>query len=87
MKIKKMFFGLLSLLVGYFLFVLIIDIISKPSNIGISIKPIESLGIYFFGFSWTMGNIGLFLGSILLISYLIVFYLLGTWIYKKSNNK
>lgn len=82
----KIIYAVLCLLVGYILFLLILDIASKPSNIGVSHRPIESLETYFFGFVWVMGNIGWVLGSILLIGFLTLFYFLGILIYEKRHS-
>ncbi len=83
MKKNKIIFGLLSVLLGFVVFMLIMDILSKPSNVEISLKPIDSLEYYYFGFVWVMGNVGWFVGSIFLIGFLALFYGLGIWIYKK----
>lgn len=89
MKMNKRTYGLLCVLTGYILFILIIDSSSKPTDVGISLKPIESLETYFFGFVWGLGNLGWLIGSVLLIGFLIVFYFIGVWLYKitYSNNK
>ena len=86
MNKNKIIYGLLSVLVGCIAFMLIIDTSSKPTNIGFSFKPIDSLEAYFFGFVWIMGSIGWVIGSLLLIGLLISFYFVGTWIYKKSHS-
>lgn len=86
MNKNKIIYGLLSVLVGVIAFMLIIDTSSKPTNIGISFNPTDSLGAYFFGFVWIMGSIGWVLGSLLLIGLLISFYFVGIWIYKKRHS-
>jgi len=83
----KVIYGVLSILLGYIVFILMIDLASKPTNIGISLKPLESLEIYFFGFVWIMGNIGWIIGSLLLTVFLALFYFLGVWIYKRRNTR
>ncbi len=80
---KKIIYGVLSSLIGYVIFALLIDLSSKASNVALSFKPMESLGTYFFGFGWGMGIIGLVIGAILLFLYLAFFYRLGVWFYKK----
>ncbi|MCT4603375.1 MAG: hypothetical protein N4A59_10795 [Marinifilum sp.] len=82
MNKSKIIYGLLSTLVGYTVFILLIDIYTKPTDIGISLKPIGSLEAYFFGFVWAMGDIGWLVGGLLLISFLALFYFLGMWIHK-----
>ena len=82
MRRNKIIAGCMSSFIGYILFVLLVDMISKPMNISIALRPIESHETYFFGFAFTMGNIGLLVGGLLLIGFLAVFYLLGIWIYK-----
>ena len=82
---NKIIYGIISVLIGYLLFILIIDASSKPTNIGLSLRPIESLDIYFFGFVWIMGNTGWVIGTLLLLAYLALFYFIGLWIYKKTH--
>lgn len=84
MNRNKIIYGLLSVLVGFVAFILIVDISSKPTNIGVSLKPIGSLETYFFGFVWAIGDIGWVIGSIALVGFLALFYFLGLWIYKKT---
>jgi hypothetical protein len=62
-----------------------IDFVTKPINTRLSFKPIDHLESYFFGFVWSMGNIGWVIGSVLLIGGLALFFLLGTWVYKKRH--
>lgn len=74
--------GSIGLLVGYLILILLIDILSKPENIAVSIKPIDSMATYFFGFGFTLGTLGWVLGAFLLIGWLTLFYFIGSWIYK-----
>lgn len=83
MNKNKIISGCISLLVGAILFFLVIDALTKPSNISLSLQPLESLKTYFFGFAFSMGTIGWVLGSLLLTGYFIAFYIIGIWIYKK----
>lgn len=84
MKKNKKIAGGLSVLIGYIIFMLIMDLLSKPSNVPISLKPIESLQSYFFGITFSIGNIGWILGSLLLTVFLTLCYFVGTWIYKMT---
>ena len=72
--------GCLGSIIGYIVFILLVDVISKPSNVSIALKPIDSIETYFFGFVFTMGNIGWILGGLLLIGFLAIFFFLGSWI-------
>ncbi|MBO3099944.1 hypothetical protein [Gelidibacter pelagius] len=82
MNKNKIISGCVGLLVGYLVMILLIDVISKPDNIPVSLKPIESIETYIFTFVFTLGTFGWVLGSLLLIGYLVVFYYIGTWVYK-----
>lgn len=79
---NKIFSGIAGVLIGSVIFLLLVDALSKPSNVPLSIKPIDSIQAYFFGFAFSMGNFGWVLGSILLIGFLILCYFIGTWVYK-----
>ena len=88
MSRNRIIAGCISSIIGYILFVLLVDMISKPINVSVALRPIESLETYFFGFAFTMGNIGLLVGGLLLIGFITVFYLIGTLVYKLiSRNK
>ena len=87
MKKNKIISGTIGVLVGYTLFVLLIDFLSEPSNIPLAFKPIESLQTYFFAFVFTMGAIGWILGCLLLIVFWVLFYFIGTWVYKTVIRK
>lgn len=82
MKNKKTISGGIGLLVGYLILVVLIDMLSKPNNVPVSIKPIDSMATYFFGFVFTLGPLGWILGSLLLVGWAILFYFIGTWIHK-----
>ncbi|HTN69011.1 MAG TPA: hypothetical protein VLZ33_06080 [Dysgonamonadaceae bacterium] len=58
--------GSIGAFIGYIFFTLLIDILSKPSNFSLALKPIESIQTYFFSFVFTMGTVGCVLGSLLL---------------------
>lgn len=83
MKNTKITFGIISLIIGIILFILLVDLISKPSNITVAFDPIGIFQTYFFSFGFTLGVIGWIIGSVLLIGYLILFYFMGIWISKK----
>lgn len=83
MKYNKRNIGLFSLIVGVNLFILSVDLLSKPSNSPLAFDPIGSFQTYFFSFGFTLGVIGWIIGSVLLIGYLILFYFIGIWISKK----
>jgi len=83
MKYNKRNIGLFSLIVGVILFILSVDLLSKPSNSPLTFDPIGSFQTYFFSFGFTLGVIGWIIGSVLLIGYLILFYFMGIWISKK----
>lgn len=82
MSRNKIIAGCIGSFIGYIVFMFLVDLISKPSNVSVALRPIESLETYFFGFVFAMGNIGWVLGGLLLIGFLAVFYFIGTWIYK-----
>lgn len=82
---NKNIFGSVGIIVGSILLLLIIDYSSKPDNIPLSLKPIESMQTYFFSFVFTLGTIGWILGGLLLIGYLVLCYFLGAWIHKTIN--
>lgn len=83
MNKNKTLSGIIGLLIGYLVFILIVDAVSKPDNFNIAIKPVETIQTYFFSFVFTMGTAGWVLGSILFIGFLTLCYFLGTGIYKK----
>ena len=88
MNKSKILSGLISVLIGSTLSMLIMDLMSKPENVPVSLDPIDTISGYFFTFVFTMGTIGWFAGGLLLIAVLSAFYFLGTWIYKLiSKNK
>lgn len=80
-KKNKLVYGCSGVLAGYIVFMLIIDYMSKPNNISIALKPIESLQGYFFAFAFGGGTLGWILGCLLLIGFLALFYFFGIWIY------
>ena len=82
MSRNKIIAGCIGSFIGYIVFILLVDVISKPNNVSVVLRPIESLETYFFGFAFTMGNIGWLLGGLLLIGFIAVFYFIGTWVYK-----
>ena len=82
MSRNKIIAGCIGSFFGYIVFILLVDVISKPNNVSVVLRPIESLETYFFGFAFTMGNIGWLLGGLLLIGFIAVFYFIGTWVYK-----
>ncbi|MDX1365421.1 hypothetical protein [Arenibacter latericius] len=82
MKKNKIVSGGIGVLVGFLIFILIIDLLSKPNNVPVSLRPIESMETYVFSFVYSMGNLGWVLGSLLLIGYLVLCYFLGNWIRK-----
>ena len=82
MSRNKIIAGCIGSFIGYIVFILLVDMISKPNNVSVALRPIESLETYFFGFAFTMGNIGWLLGGLLLIGFIAVFYFIGTWVYK-----
>ena len=82
MNKNRMLSGCIGALVGYILFMLIVDVVSKPSNVALSLQPIDSIETYYFSFVFGMGIVGWVLGSLLLIGYLALFYFIGTWVYK-----
>lgn len=85
MNKNKIIYGLLGVLAGCIIFILGLDVMSKPTNVGLSLNPIESLETYFFGFVWIMGSVGWVVGSIFLLGFLALLYFLGVWIYRKSH--
>ena len=82
MKNNRIISGSIGLLIGYIVLILLIDLVSKPDNVAISIKPIDSLATYFFGFGFTLGTLGWVLAVLLLMGWLALFYFIGIWIYK-----
>lgn len=82
MKKNKTISGCLAVFVGYVILLFLIDISSKPDNVPVALKPIESIQTYFFGFVFSMGTMGWILGSLLLIAYLAIFYFIGIRFHK-----
>lgn len=82
MSRNKIVAGCLGSIIGYIVFILLVDVISKPSNVSVALRPIESFETYFFGFVFAMGTIGWVLGGLLLIGFLALFYFIGSWVYK-----
>lgn len=87
MSKNKILAGTIGIIIGYTLFSLLVDFISKPSNVSLAFKPIDSLQTYFFSISFTLGPIGLVLASLLLIGFLVLFYFIGAWGYKTVLTK
>lgn len=87
MKVNKIISGGLGVFGGFILFLIFIDLLSKPDSAPLALKPIESLKTYFFGFAFSMGTLGWVLGSLLLAGYLILFYLIGIWANKALLKK
>jgi hypothetical protein len=77
--------GFFSSIIGYCVFILVMDLISKPSNVSLLFKSFEIVSSYFFGFVWAFGIFGWFLGGILLITYLAVWFWFGGKIQRKFN--
>ncbi|WP_313503757.1 hypothetical protein [Kaistella carnis] len=55
---------------------------SKPENVTLSLKPVESFETYFFSFAFTLGTVGWILGSLILGLFFTAFYFIGTELYK-----
>ena len=82
MNKNKILSGLISVLIGSTLSLFVMDLMSKPQNVPVSLNPIDSISGFFFTFVFMMGTIGWIVGGLVLIAYLSAFYFLGTWIYK-----
>ena len=82
MNKSKILSGLISVLIGSTLSLFVMDLMSKPENVPVSLDPIDSISGFFFTFVFMMGTIGWIVGGLVLIAYLSAFYFLGTWIYK-----
>ena len=87
MNKNKTLAGTIGLIIGYILFVLLVDAVSKPSNISLALRPIDSIKTYFFSFAFTLGTIGWIIGGVLLIGFLVLFYLIGVETYKTLFKK
>lgn len=87
MNRNKTISGTISMFIGYILFALLVDVVSKPDNVSVSFRPIESMQTYFFSFVFTMGTVGWVLGSLLLIGILMLFYFIGVWFYNTIFKK
>lgn len=83
---NRMFSGSIGILIGYVLLILAIDILSKPDNIAVSLKPFESFATYFFGFVFVLGNLGWIVGGIFLVVYFIICFRIAAWIGSKIIN-
>ena len=82
MNKNKILSGLISVFIGSTLSLFVMDLMSKPENVPVSLDPIDSISGFFFTFVFMMGTIGWIVGGLVLIAYLSAFYFLGTWIYK-----
>ena len=82
MNKNKILSGLISIFIGSTLSLFVMDLMSKPENVPVSLDPIDSISGFFFTFVFMMGTIGWIVGGLVLIAYLSAFYFLGTWIYK-----
>ena len=82
MNKSKILSGLISVFIGSTLSLFVMDLMSKPENVPVSLDPIDSISGFFFTFVFMMGTIGWIVGGLVLIAYLSAFYFLGTWIYK-----
>lgn len=87
MNKNKTLAGTIGIVIGYILFVLLVDAVSKPSNISLALRPIDSIKTYFFSFVFTLGTIGWVIGGVLLIGFLVLFYLIGVETYKTLSKK
>lgn len=87
MNKSKILAGTVGLLIGYILFVLLVDATSKPSNVALALRPIDSLKTYIFSFVFTLGTIGWIIGGVLLIGFLVLFYLIGVASYNRLLKK
>lgn len=82
MNKNRIFSGIVGVIVGSLLFSILIDLISKPSNFRLKLEPIDSFNTYYFSFVYGLGTVGVILGTLLLLGYLVFFYFIGTWIYE-----
>lgn len=87
MNKKKHLAGTSALILGYILFILLVDYASKPSNVSLALRPIDSIKTYFFSFVFTIGNIGWVIGSLLLVGFSVLFYLIGVASYNTLFKK
>ncbi|MDD2476241.1 MAG: hypothetical protein PHI32_10040 [Dysgonamonadaceae bacterium] len=82
MNRNKILSGTIGIIIGYILFIVLVDFVSKPSNVSIALRPIKSIQTYFFSFAFSLGTIGWVIGGVLLIGFLTIFYFVGTWVHK-----
>lgn len=82
MNKSKILAGTIGIVIGCILFIVLVNFVSKPSNVSIALRPIESIQTYFFSFAFSLGTTGWVLGGVLLIGFLTIFYFAGTWVYK-----
>ena len=87
MNKKKLLSGTSGIMLGYILFILLVDFASKPSNVSLALRPIDSMKTYFFRFVFTLATIGWVIGGVLLIGFLVLFYLIGVASYNTLFKK
>ena len=87
MSKKKLLSGTSGIMLGYILFILLVDFASKPSNVSLALRPIDSMKTYFFSFVFTLATIGWVIGGVLLIGFLVLFYLIGVASYNTLFKK
>ena len=87
MNKKKLLSGTSGIMLGYILFILLVDFASKPSNVSLALRPIDSMKTYFFSFVFTLATIGWVIGGVLLIGFLVLFYLIGVASYNTLFKK
>lgn len=85
MNKSKILAGTIGIVFGCILFIVLVDFVSKPSNVSIALRPIESIQTYFFSFVFSLGTTGWVLGGVLLIGFLAIFYFAGAWVYKTMS--
>jgi len=77
--------GICGLIVGIIILIFGIDLLGKPSNVALKFDPLEAFSSLYFSFSWWWWLRWVVLGALLLITYLVFFYWLGSNIYKKTK--
>lgn len=77
----KRIFGLAVTVLGFFVGVAGLSFAGKPSNVSISLDPIDAISTYFFSFAWVGGVLGTIIGAALLAVYLALWYFIGVRIY------
>lgn len=83
--IKNILIHTVCISIGFIIFVLMMNYLSKPSNFPLHFSPSEAFDAYYFSFVYSLGTVGFIIGTIILLTALFIILLFSNWINTRLN--